>query len=65
MLQLVPPGHGDPSEREGHIDPRDPEVFRGGLASARAALRDGVTRRYRHDHSAGVDGRDGSGDRDT
>jgi hypothetical protein len=40
-------------------DPRNPEVYRGGLASARAALRDGVSRRYRHDHDkAGDDPQD-------
>ena len=54
VLQLVPPTGAD------QADPRDPEVFRGGLASARAALRDGVTRRYREGQRVAVADHDGA-----
>ena len=57
MLQLVPPV---PAVSGGHgPDPRDPDVYRGGLASARAALRDGATRRFQRDHTVDADKVDG------
>jgi len=59
VLQLVPPSSDDDA------DPRSPEVYRGGLASARAALREGVSRRHRHaDRARSDEGGDGPEDHD-
>ena len=46
---------------EGALDPRDPALFRSGLSSARAALRDGRARQHAR---AAADADDHDGDPD-
>lgn len=58
VLQLVPPVDDDDDKASGASGasggrPRDPEVYRDGLASARAALREGTSRRFRHERAEG------------
>lgn len=58
VLQLVPPVDDDDKAADAAVGrQRDPEVYRDGLASARAALREGTSRRFRHERTVGtVDG---------
>jgi hypothetical protein len=51
VLHVVPAGRDDRHPDGGHDDdPRDPQLFRSGIASARAALRQGVARRHGREH---------------
>jgi hypothetical protein len=57
-LRLVESPHGDDEA----LDPRDPALYRSGLSSARAALRDGRARQ--HARAAAEDDHDPGGDPD-
>ncbi len=59
-LRLVEPPDLGPATASGD-DPRDPQLYRAGLSSAREALRAGVARRHERRVADGSDGSDGAG----